>query len=115
VEKPADRVLDGYDLSPLLLGRTRKSPRESVYFWREEKLYAVRVGPWKAHFITQGCYGIGPKRQEHATPQLYNLEQDPSEKYDVAQFHPDVVKRLQEAAEIHVNSVKLVENQLIKK
>lgn len=74
-----DLKLDGHDLSPLLLGRTYKSPRDRVFYWREEQLYAVRVGPWKAHFITQGCYGLGEKRQEHATPLLYNVENDPSE------------------------------------
>ena len=111
---PKDRILDGYDLSPLLLGKTEQSARQQVYYWRAEKLYAIRVGPWKAHFITEGCYGIGPKRQEHETPELYNLDQDPSEKYNVAQFHPDVIERLQKIAREHLESIKPVENQLIK-
>ncbi len=111
---PKDRVLDGYDLSPLLLGKTEQSARQQVYYWRAEKLYAIRVGPWKAHFITEGCYGIGPKRQEHETPELYNLDQDPSEKYNVARFHPDVIERLQKIARQHLESIKPVENQLTK-
>ncbi len=111
---PKDRTLDGHDLSPLLLGESDKSPRQQVHYWRSEKLYAIRVGPWKAHFITEGCYGIGPKRQEHEIPELYNLDQDPSEKYNIANLHPDVVKRLQKIAKEHIESIKPVENQLTK-
>jgi arylsulfatase A-like enzyme len=111
---PTDRTLDGYDLSPLLLGRTDNSPRDRVFYWREEKLYAVRVGPWKAHFITHGCYGMGAPRQEHETPELYHLEHDPSEKYNVADRHPDVIERLKAIAEEHRQSIKPVENQLTK-
>jgi len=114
VRPPTDRVLDGYDLSALLLGRTDRSPRDRIFYWRQEELYAVRLGPWKAHFITQGCYGIGPKRQEHDPPELYNLEHDPSEKYNVAALHPDVIKRLKAIAEEHRRSIKPVENQLNK-
>lgn len=109
---PQDRILDGYDLSPLLLGKTDKSPRDTVYYWREEKLFAVRQGPWKAHFITQGCYGIGPKREVHEVPELYQVENDPSEKYNVAEFHPDIVARLEAVAERHIATIKPVPNQL---
>lgn len=112
---PNDRILDGYNLAPLLQGKTRTSPRDRVFYWREEKLYAVRVGPWKAHFITQGCYGDGPDRQEHDTPELYHLEHDPSEKYNIAEHHPEVIQRLKQIAETHRQSIKPVEIQLIKR
>ena len=115
VKPPSDRVLDGYDLSPLLLGKTIKSPRDRLFYWREEKLYAVRVGPWKAHFITQGCYGLGPKREEHDTPQLYHLEHDPAEQHDLAEWHPSVVARLTSIAAEHKQNIQRVENQLTKR
>jgi len=109
---PQDRVLDGHDLSDLLLGKTDKSPRDRMFYWRQSELYAVRVGPWKAHFITQGCYGIGAEREEHPVPELYHLEEDPSEQYNVAKLHPDVVKRLTEVAAAHRRSIEPVEDQL---
>lgn len=112
VEPPNDRVLDGYDLSPLLHGETAESPRDAVFFWREEDLFAVRQGPWKAHFITQGCYGVGEPREEHETPKLYHLEHDPSEQYDVAALHPEVIAQLRRLAETHRQSIEPVENQL---
>lgn len=109
---PSDRTLDGYDLTSLLTGKTDKSPRNTVYYWRSEELYAIRQGPWKAHFITEGCYGIGPKREVHDTPELYNLEHDPSEKYNVANLHPGIVSQLIQAANLHKNSLEPTEDQL---
>ncbi|MDA1016444.1 MAG: sulfatase-like hydrolase/transferase, partial [Planctomycetota bacterium] len=111
---PADRKLDGFDLSSVLLGKSIKSPRNEIFYWRSEQLYAVRVGPWKAHFVTEGCYGIGPAKEVHESPELYHLEQDPSEKYNVAKLHPEVVARLQAVARSHSQSMPEVENQLIK-
>ena len=115
VAPPEDRTLDGHDLSALLLGKTETSPRDTVFYWRSEKLYAVRSGPWKAHFITEGCYGIGPKREEHEIPLLYNLETDPSEKYDVAALHPDILERLGKIARKHRAGIEPVPNQLTRR
>jgi arylsulfatase A len=114
-EAPDDRVLDGHDLSPVLLGTSDKSPRDRVFYWRDEELFAIRVGPWKAHFITQGCYGIGPKKTEHETPELYNLDHDPSEKYNIAELHPEVIERLKTIAQEHRESIEPVENQLTRR
>jgi arylsulfatase A-like enzyme len=113
VEPPMDRVLDGHDLSPLLHGETVKGPRDVVHYWREAELFAIRVGPWKAHFITQGCYGVGTPKQTHETPELYHLDTDPSEKYNVAHLHPDVVARLTKIAEEHKDSIEPYEDQMV--
>lgn len=112
---PDDRTLDGYDLSKVLLDETEVSPRDRVFYWRDEELFAVRVGPWKAHFITQGCYGIGPQKTVHDPPELYNLDHDPSEKYNIAELHPDAIERLQAIAQKHRESIESVENQLTRR
>jgi len=52
---PQDRILDGHDLSPLLFG-TGPSPRTEMYFYQGAQLYAVRKGPFKAHFTTYTSY-----------------------------------------------------------
>jgi arylsulfatase A-like enzyme len=97
---PPDRVLDGHDIRPVLFG-TGASPRDVVLYYRQRDLYAIRQGPWKAHFISQGAYGQFGNRVAHETPELYHLEHDPSEQYDVAAAHPDVVDRLRKAADAH--------------
>ena len=115
VKPPSDRKLDGYNLAPVLTGKATESPRKSMSFWRESQLYAVRAGPWKAHFITEGCYGIGPKKEVHETPELYHLETDPSEKYNVAALHPGVVEELKTLAEGLRSAIEPAEDQLVKR
>jgi arylsulfatase A-like enzyme len=101
---PTDRPLDGYDLQPALLG-TGPSPRNAVFYYRQRELYAVREGAWKAHFISEGAYGQFGDRVVHETPELYNLDRDPSERFNVAAAHPDVVGRLRAMAAAHLAGV----------
>lgn len=91
---PSDLVLDGYDLTPLLL-RDEPSPRKQMFYYRGQRLMAVRQGPWKAHFITQAGYGPDAKTpQSHEPPLLFQLEHDPSERENRAAEHPEVVAEL---------------------
>lgn len=110
-EPPSDRVLDGVDLRPALFG-TGPSPRDSVFYYRGTELYAVRLGPYKAHFITQEPYGRDTNRIEHDPPLLYHLEHDPSERFDVSADHPEVLAAIQALADAHRASVEPVPNQL---
>ena len=112
-EVPSDRPIDGYDLAPLLTGKG-KSPRDTMFYYRGTKLYAVRHGPWKAHFVTQPAYG-GEGPTEHDPPVLYHLGRDPGEKTDAAKDNPDVVAKLKEVAEKHRKGMKPGENQLEKR
>lgn len=97
VKLPKDLVLDGNDLTPVLRGEG-DSPRDVMYFYRGQRLFAIRKGPYKAHFKTQISYVPNPLL-EHNPPLLYNVEVDPSEKYNVADKHPEVVKELTDLAE----------------
>jgi len=92
VELPSDRVLDGYDLSEVLFAKAA-SPRNEVFYYRERELYAVRYGSFKAHFITKGGYGNGEKVY-HEVPLLYNVDQDPSERFNIAEKHPEVIEKI---------------------
>ncbi|MBI1766080.1 MAG: sulfatase [Acidobacteria bacterium] len=112
-QAPTERVLDGYDLSAPLLGKGR-SPRQTMFYWRGSKLYAVRHGAFKAHFITQSEYG-GEAAVTHDTPELYNLDQDPSEKWDIAAKHPEVIAEIRRLAEAHKQAIPPVENHLDKR
>ena len=100
---PDDRKIDGADLSPLLFGKTKESPREAQYYFNGNRLEAVRSGPWKLAIAPQQEYNgkakpDAPKATEPFAPKLYNLDDDVGETTDVADKHPDVVKRLQELA-----------------
>lgn len=109
---PSDRVYDGYDLTETIAGNA-KSPRDVVIYYRGQKVFAIRKGAYKAHFITQSEYGTGgPETLE--VPELYNLNEDPSEKYNIAEQHPEVIAEIQELLKEHLASVVPVENQLEK-
>ena len=107
---PTERTLDGYDLSPVLRDGA-DSPRREMFFYRDDELFAVRQGPWKAHFKTQPAYGT-PKATAHDPPLLFQLDVDASERFDTAKDHPDVVAGLVKLADAHRASVVPVKNQL---
>jgi arylsulfatase A-like enzyme len=109
-EPPPGRTLDSFDLSATLL-ESAESPRETMFYYRYDELYAIRKGEYKLHFITQGEYGEGPDRTEHDPPLLYHLEHDPSERFDLAAAHPEVVADLLAEAEAHRNGLDLPESQ----
>ena len=112
VDLPDDRKFDGYDISPVLTG-TGESPRDVVFYYRGTQVFAIRKGGFKAHFITQSEYGSDTKEIQE-TPLLYNLDMDPSEKHNVAEEHPTVIKELEKILEEHLSTLVPVENQLEK-
>jgi arylsulfatase A-like enzyme len=94
---PADRVMDGRDISALLMGKSKESPHEAFFYYRSQTLEAVRSGPWKLGLPPQLGAGAQKKNapQAPAVPRLYNLEADIGETNNVAAEHPDIVSRLQ--------------------
>ena len=112
VDMPEDRVMDGVDLSKVLY-RQEYSPRNHVFYYRGTELYAVRMGPYKAHFVTQGSYGMFGPREEHDPPLLYHLDHDPSEQYNIAENHPEVLEQIARLVQEHEANLVRGEDQLI--
>ena len=107
---PKDVTIDGRDLSPLLL--QGQPPVEAPFFYyRGDRLAACRIGPWKAHILTQTGYGE-PNPEAHDPPLLFHLGRDPSEKRDVAAEHPEVIARIRAALRAHTAGVVPGEPQL---
>ena len=88
---PGDRIIDGHDIWPILSGDEQvQSPYEAFYYYRDDRLQAVRSGKWKLHVF----------RPETGTTQiLYDLEADVGETTDVSNQYPEVVRRLEALAE----------------
>jgi arylsulfatase len=83
-EVPGDRVVDGRDQTPLLLGESDASARESVLVFSGRTLLAVKWRRFKV-FLT----GDDPAPRNRAwrrlwAPLVYNVEQDPREEVDIA-------------------------------
>lgn len=102
VSLPSDRKLDGYDLAPVLKGGKEPGPRNIFHYWSTSgKLFAIRSGKWKLHLQQAKPVDYGIPTEPLAVPELYNLEADISEKYDVAEANPQVVVELMRLIEAH--------------
>jgi len=91
-------IFDSYDISPVLFG-TGKSPRDEWFYFTENELSpgAARVGNYKACFNLRGDNGQptgglavdsnlgwkGPVSYVATVPQVFDLWQDPQERYDL--------------------------------
>jgi arylsulfatase A-like enzyme len=101
---PTDRAYDSHSLVPLLRG-TGPGSRHEVFYYYDNQLTAVRQGPWKLHLKTIEAASGQTKTQEHTPPLLFHLEHDPSERFNVAAEHPEVVEQLMELVKQHRTSV----------
>lgn len=107
-----DHKIDGQDIRPLMFGaRDAKSPHGYFYhYYAGGQLQAIRDRRWKLHFPHTyrtlsgrpgGTGGIPVKYDQSKTElELYDLKNDVSEERNVLQEHPDIVQRLQAAAEV---------------
>ena len=91
-------IFDSYDMSPILFG-TGKSERKAWFYFTENELSpgAARVGNYKAVFNLRGDDGAstgglavdsnlgwkGPDKYVATVPQVFDLWQDPQERYDI--------------------------------
>ena len=90
-EVPGDRVIDGKDIWPLLSGRSKQSPHEALFYFKGNRLEAVRSGPWKLAIVEQIEDGIDKKKacdQALRCRKLFNLDADIGETTDVAAAAP---------------------------
>ncbi|MBL29918.1 MAG: arylsulfatase [Flavobacteriaceae bacterium] len=108
IDMVKDRIMDGISIKSTLLNH-EASKRKTIFYYREREVYAVRNGSYKAHFITQGSYDY-PKGSNIKIvldePLLYNLDIDPSEKYNIADKHPEALLAINEILEIHNKNLK---------
>ncbi len=80
---PVPPGLDGKDIRPLVEGRAGAKTPHEAYFYATG---AVRCGPWK---LVRGKKGV----------ELFNLEEDPGEKDNLADRNPEKAKELSAALE----------------
>ncbi|XP_067889238.1 steryl-sulfatase-like isoform X2 [Heterodontus francisci] len=133
---PRNRIIDGQDLMPLLLGEVQQSEHEFLFHYCNSYLSAVRWHPrhsssvWKAHFFTpnfypegaQGCFDThvcfcyGGFVSHHDPPLLYNLLTDPTESSPLTptsepRYH-QILEVMRKAVDEHQETLTPVPNQL---
>jgi len=108
--------IDGVDISSILEGRRDSNPRDHLYYYYgKNNLEAVRKDNWKLVFPheSRSYKNVLPKNDGHPGPYskftaeyaLYNLRRDPGEEYNVKELYPDIVKELEDLAEIARNDL----------
>jgi arylsulfatase A-like enzyme len=96
------REIDGADLGPVLFeGKTR--PQRDLHYYHAGQWRAMRRGPWKLHRL------IAPTSADRFV--LHNIEEDPAERYDLAERHAELAATLKSAMEQHIASVARGEEQ----
>ena len=100
---PAGRVIDGRDISSLMLDRDPAPVRDvHLYYTGAGSLAAIRQGDWKLFLAdpqAKGKTGTKEPRPAPAGPVLYNLKSDPAETTDVSAVNPEAVARLKAEAD----------------
>jgi arylsulfatase A-like enzyme len=107
----ADRVYDGRNIYPLLTQKVVEKDHV-IYYYTRDKLCAVRKGEWKLMFNNSEIYKNQTPAPPLIAPALYNLNQDPGERFNISKDHPKIVDELTRIYEGHVNQIKPVLNQL---
>ncbi len=100
ISLPGDRTLDGRSFAHELFNISKSETQPEPFFYHGPQLvHAVRLGPWKLHVHTssqtQNDYFDGE------LPLLFNLDADPSEKYNLAKDQPKKVRQLTRLIEKH--------------
>lgn len=104
------KKIDGVNILSLLKGKNVEPPRKSFYYYyRNNNLEAVQDGYWKLVFPHKGRTYIGFEPGKDGNPGgtnensevvagLYDLRRDPGEQYNVIEFYPDIVQKLEQMA-----------------
>lgn len=102
---PEDIVLDGRDIYPVLQGR-KEIENRIIYYYNRSDLFAIRKGSWKAHFVIKSSESRDEAGVKQDPLLLYNLDIDPSERFNVAKENAAVAEDLQKEYVKHTASVK---------
>jgi len=111
---PTDRVYDGFDLTPVLYGKG-ESPRKEMFFYHGTRLFAARKGPFKLYYYKNNPAGYPEKMEKLETLTLFNLQHDPSERFDLAAIHPEVIKEIEALVARHKATVVPAKSNLEKR
>jgi arylsulfatase A-like enzyme len=111
---PDEREFDGYDLSPVLF-EGKDSPRDEMIYYHGTRIFAARMGDYKLHFYQNNPLGYPEKMEKLEVKKLYNLHHDPSEKYDLAKKHPEIITEIEEMVKNHQSTIVPVKSNLEKR
>jgi arylsulfatase A len=114
IQPPQDRILDGYDLSGVWKNNSG-NPRNEMFYYHGTKLFAVRKDSYKLYFFKNNPDGYPERLEILEKAQLFNLSIDPSERFEIAEKHPETVADLIRLAEEHKSKMVMAPSNLEKR
>ena len=78
------KKIDGIEMSDLFFSNENSSKRDSFLYYNEDELEAIRYKNWKLHF----------KKEDKLINELYDLDNDISEKVNLYSSHKEIVSKL---------------------
>lgn len=87
-EPPSDRIIDGFDQSELLLGRSERGARDHFHYFSQNELHAVRLGKWKLVLPDRKVFYEYVKDRGSNKIELYDLASDIGETRNLARENP---------------------------
>ncbi|MBN8188123.1 arylsulfatase [Salipiger thiooxidans] len=92
VMEEKSQFIDGVNNLPYWTGDQEASNRNSIFYYYESKLTAVRMGPWKFHFSTKEDYY--DSLQARTAPMVFNIRMDPFESYDSTDAYGHLMQKV---------------------
>lgn len=93
-DAPAGRTIDGMDIMPVLKGKSDFN-HQPFFYYHGNKIEAVRMGRWKYH--RKHSVYIWPSNLQKKGPWLFDMDNDPFERYNVSMRYPDIASELEAA------------------
>jgi len=87
------RIIDGKDISEILLGKKEAKSPHHVLFYEDE---GIRRGDWKL---------VKKKVKGKTRLELYDLYEDLGEKKNMSNAHPEMVEELDRLLKAHASSI----------
>ena len=89
---PADRKIDGLDISKLLLGSNETPRQEFLHYASNGNLEGIRQGDYK--LLVKKGRGRKDQPANKGQVMLFNLKEDLGEQKNIASAHPGLVAKL---------------------
>lgn len=88
IQKPSDVTFDGISLKPLIYNEAENWPDRTLFVDTQREDFLIK---WKDFAVMTEDWRLVNKTE------LYDIKQDPGQKNNIAEQHPDVVAKLLEA------------------